>query len=171
MDGITITITGATGAQIRELMAELLGIAAVAQFKQEADAPEASDESGVYWPDYCPNTTPTRAAEIAPVKRTRATKLKAEAPVAAIVPDTAAVASDVPDTAKLPAATKEDFLAKLNGLRATFGEGIIPELRVILGKYTTEAGGPVTQSSQLQAQDFPAIMADFAKLESKHNNI
>ncbi len=152
MDGITITITGATGVQARELMAELLGIAAVAQPEQKADAPEAGNEGTA--------VPVTRTAEAAPVKRNRAAKPKPEAVVAEKT-------EEVPAAEEESAVTKEDFLAKLNGLRATWGDGIIPDLRKILADYKTDTGEVVVQSSQVQTQDFPKIMQAFAALEEK----
>lgn len=153
MEGITITITGATGAQTRELMADLLGNTVVTQAKPKLA--ETGDEGN------CTNTTPTRAAEMAPAKRTRSAKPK---------PETTSPSAPQVEEAEKPveeAVSKEDFLAKLNGLRATYGDGIIPDLRKILAEYKTETGETVVQSSQVQLQDFPKIMKDFAALEAK----
>src|SRR5665213_1591248 len=164
---ITISITADDATSAREELAKLLYNCTVAQLNQPVSIPvsstafkEREDEKPV---DSAP-------AETAPVKRTRVTKVKVETPVADVKIDAEAVAPAVTSTTEYPAATKEDFLTKLNGLRATFGEGIIPELRKILSEYKTATGETVVQSSQVQAQDFPAIMADFARLEAKKDN-
>lgn len=165
---VTISVTAETAIGAREELARLLYNCSTAQFNQPATAPVPLEDQEV---GNCTNTTPTRAAEIAPaetnvtpIKRTRKPAARSEERVPEGV-----MSPDAPANKYEPGITKEAFVDKLKDLRAKFGEAVIPELRKILSEYKTADGEEVVRGSDVQISDMPAVAAKFAALEAKRD--